>query len=99
MKASVISVVVLGMIALALLAGGCATSQHWYSGTCAWCKQTCADTQTTGTSPMTKKRYQTWKQGKYFEEGGHRFCSLRCINAYNASTGIKEQRQRVIFGE
>ena len=27
------------------------------------------------------------------------FCSLRCLNAYLASTGIKEQRTRIIQGE
>jgi len=30
---------------------------------------------------------------------GHSFCSLRCLNAYKASSGIKEQRQRIIIGE
>ena len=30
---------------------------------------------------------------------GFTFCSLRCLNAYEASTGIKEQRIRNIDGE
>lgn len=32
-------------------------------------------------------------------KGGVTFCSLRCLNAYEASTGIKEQRIRIIEGE
>jgi hypothetical protein len=27
------------------------------------------------------------------------FCSLRCVNAYEASKGIKEERKRIIQGE
>jgi hypothetical protein len=30
---------------------------------------------------------------------GFAFCSLRCLNAYLASSGIKEQRTRIIQGE
>lgn len=30
---------------------------------------------------------------------GVTFCSLRCLNAYEASSGIKEQRIRIIEGE
>ncbi|MFC1668556.1 hypothetical protein ACFL1T_04155 [Chlamydiota bacterium] len=32
-------------------------------------------------------------------EEGHPFCTLKCVNAYKASTGIKEERRRVIYGE
>jgi len=30
---------------------------------------------------------------------GVTYCSLRCLNAYEASTGIKEKRVRIIEGE
>ncbi|MCX5753165.1 MAG: hypothetical protein NTW97_05900 [Candidatus Krumholzibacteria bacterium] len=32
-------------------------------------------------------------------EDGDYFCSLRCVNAYHASQGIKEERKRLIIGE
>jgi hypothetical protein len=32
-------------------------------------------------------------------DGGHPFCSLRCLNSYKASTDIKEDRRRIIIGE
>ena len=30
---------------------------------------------------------------------GHPFCTLKCLNSYEASKGIKEERRRIIYGE
>ncbi len=34
-----------------------------------------------------------------YKADGATFCSLKCVNAYAASKGIKEERLRIIYGE
>lgn len=94
-------VVMLGVGIIMLgIASGCATKGHWYHDQCAWCKGKIASTQAMGEAPMTNERYKQWKKSMISrDDEGHEFCSLRCLNAYKASTGIKEQRHRQIFGE
>jgi hypothetical protein len=53
-----------------------------------------ADTQAAATELI---RQEDAKNG--ISQSGYLFCSLRCLNAYTSSKGVKEERVRHIAGE
>jgi hypothetical protein len=54
---------------------------------------------TANTMPEAEKLMNSNARERTIMSGNYYFCSLRCVNAYNASTGIKEKRVRVISHE
>lgn len=54
---------------------------------------------TANTMPEAEKLMNQNVREHAIMSGNYYFCSLRCVNAYNASTGIKEKRVRVISHE
>lgn len=74
-------------------------TQQWVQS-CDWCRTPYFQS----TSVSREEHVRKAKESGFLvqvptEDGPRDFCSLRCLNAYRASVGVKEKRERKIIGE